>query len=131
MQTSTGSLPRRWQDKTNLALGLLVLVSPWLLGYSGAMAAAWNAWIMGAVFAVGTLAVLAGMPTWLEWAVGFCGLWTFLAPRILTFTDSSTATVFQMVVGGTIAILAVWSAIAASHARLAAGSSEPPVRKAA
>lgn len=117
MSTSTGSLPRRWQDKTNLAFGLLVFVSPWLLGYTGTPAAAWNAWIMGAIFALGALAVLAEMPVWFEWGIGFFGLWTFLAPRILAFTDATVATVFQMIAGALIALLAIWSAISAANSR--------------
>src|SRR5438874_2262291 len=40
----------RWRSQTNLLnamFGLLLFVSPWLLGFSGT--AAWNAWISGAV----------------------------------------------------------------------------------
>ena len=54
---------------------------------------------------------------WIEWSVSFGGLWLFLAPRILSFTDATLATVAQMVLGAAVAVLAVWSAIAATNAR--------------
>jgi hypothetical protein len=35
-----------------LAIGVLVFVMPWLLGFADATAAAWTAWILGAVVAL-------------------------------------------------------------------------------
>ena len=125
---SPNSSPRRWQDTTNIALGLLVLLSPWLLGYADRPTPSWNAWIMGSVFSAGAALMLMLVPhrLWIEWIVGFCGFWTFLSPRILGFTDSIPATATQMALGAVIGILAIWSAISISNARLAAAPSQPP-----
>jgi len=131
MSTSAASLPLRWQDKTTLVLGLLLLVSPWALGYATAPSAAWNAWALGTVFVLGSGLALADLTIFVEWMVAFGGLWLFLSPRILAFTDHTLATVEQMAFGVAIAVLALWSAIAASRARNAAASARPPARKAA
>ncbi|WP_236700534.1 SPW repeat protein [Allosalinactinospora lopnorensis] len=40
-------------------LGVLMFISPWVLAFTGTMAAAWTAWIAGAVIAV---MGLVGMP---------------------------------------------------------------------
>lgn len=126
MSTSTASLPRRWQDTTNLVLGILLLISPWALGYDSASAAAWNAWVMGVWVALGAGLALADMALFVEWIVAFGGLWLFLSPRILAFTDHSLATVVQAAFGGVIAFLALWAGVARARARNLAAAAEGP-----
>ncbi|MCL4801457.1 MAG: SPW repeat protein [Burkholderiales bacterium] len=41
-----------WEEWVNLALGVWLAVSPWLLGFSGLASAMWNALIAGAIVAV-------------------------------------------------------------------------------
>ena len=41
-----------WQEWANLALGVWLAISPWLLGFGGLFAATWNAVIAGAVVAL-------------------------------------------------------------------------------
>ena len=45
---------RKWQDWANLVLGLWLVLSPWILGFSGTSSATWNAVILGLL--VGLLA---------------------------------------------------------------------------
>ena len=52
-----------WEEWVNLALGAWLLISPWLLGFSTATIAMWNAVIIGAlvvVFAGWALAHMQG-----------------------------------------------------------------------
>ena len=52
-----------WEEWVNLALGAWLLISPWLLGFSTATIAMWNAVILGAlvvVFAGWALAQVQG-----------------------------------------------------------------------
>ena len=42
----------RGAEWSQLVLGAWVFVAPWILGFSGGAAAAWNAWIAGAIVAV-------------------------------------------------------------------------------
>lgn len=41
-----------WEEWVNLALGVWLVISPWILGFSGLATAMWNAVIVGAVVAV-------------------------------------------------------------------------------
>ena len=41
-----------WLEWGNVVLGVLLVLSPWILGFSGLVAAMWNAVIVGAVVAV-------------------------------------------------------------------------------
>ena len=47
-----------WEEWTNLALGAVLVVSPWLLGYSHLQVATWNALACGAVLAVLTVSAI-------------------------------------------------------------------------
>lgn len=40
-----------WQEWANVALGVWLAISPWIVGFSGLVAAMWNAVIVGAVIA--------------------------------------------------------------------------------
>ncbi len=46
---------QRWQDWVGLVLGAWLFLSPWLLTYAAAPAAAWSAWAIG----IGTIVFLA------------------------------------------------------------------------
>ena len=61
---------RKWQDWANLVLGLWLVLSPWILGFSGTSSATWNAVLLG--LAVGPLSLLhlRGGPPWAESATG-------------------------------------------------------------
>jgi SPW repeat-containing protein len=39
-----------WQEWINLLLGIWVFIAPWALGFTGLAGAAWDHWIVGALF---------------------------------------------------------------------------------
>lgn len=41
-------MQKRWQDSAGLVLGILLFLSPWIIGFSGITAAAASAWAIGA-----------------------------------------------------------------------------------
>jgi hypothetical protein len=41
-----------WQEWANVAFGIWLVISPWAVGFSGLVAAMWNAVIVGAIVAV-------------------------------------------------------------------------------
>jgi hypothetical protein len=45
-------MPQAWEEWTNLVLGLWLIISPWVLGFSSQPAATWNMVIVGVVVAV-------------------------------------------------------------------------------
>lgn len=58
------NLTRNWQDAVAFVLGVWLVVSAWILGYSDLSAAFWNAVAFGVVMAA--MALIALME-WHEW----------------------------------------------------------------
>lgn len=108
---------KRWQDWLALALGLWLLVSPWLLGYSALQAATWNAVILGVGIAVFAGAALAKPASWEEWINLALGVWLVISPWVLGFSDATAATWNQVIVGLIVAADAAF-AMTQSQSRL-------------
>jgi hypothetical protein len=90
-------------DVANLILGLFLLVSPWIVGYSGQPAG--NAVISGLVIAGLSIAALAAFAQWEEWLNLLLGLWVLASPWVLGFQGTTAATV-HIAVGILVAALA-------------------------
>jgi hypothetical protein len=98
---------RHWQDWVNLVLGLWLILSPWLLGYSSAPAAMWNAVIIGVVVGLMSFLHLRGGPLWEEWANVVLGIWLILSPWILGFSGMTSAMWNAVIVGILVGVLAL------------------------
>jgi len=90
-------------DIANLILGLFLLLSPWIVGYSGSPQQ--NALISGAIIAVLSVAALAAFAQWEEWLNLLLGLWVLVSPWVLSFQGTAAATV-HIVIGILVAALA-------------------------
>jgi SPW repeat len=90
-------------DVANLILGLFLLVSPWVVGYSGQPMQ--NAMISGVVIAGLSIAALAAFAQWEEWLNLLLGLWVLASPWLLGF-QGTTAALVHIVVGILVAALA-------------------------
>ena len=53
---------RKWQDWANLVLGLWLVLSPLILGFSGTSSATWNAVILGLLVGLLALSVAREKP---------------------------------------------------------------------
>jgi hypothetical protein len=106
----------------NAVLGLVLLISPWIFGYTGETMAAWNAWICGVAIAVIAAAALSQRQTWEEWVNLVLGLWVVASPWILGFDGLTNATWPHVVIGLIVAVLAaveLWMINRAPPARMA------------
>ncbi|HUK59243.1 MAG TPA: SPW repeat protein [Stellaceae bacterium] len=117
-----GSVPRRWQDWSNLVLGVWLFISPWLLGFAisagvgsgaapaatGAVSAAtWDAWIFGVLTVIVTLWTMAQFAAWQEWLSLLIGIWLFVAPWVLRFSSLRNAAWDHWIVGVLIFLVSV------------------------
>jgi hypothetical protein len=101
-----GSSARRWQDWTNMVLGLLLVASPWLLRFTGLEAATLNAVIIGfLIFALSALA-LTLLDRWEAYINGLLGLWAVLSPWLIGFTAYDYATIAHVGIGALVVIVA-------------------------
>ncbi len=90
----------------NAVLGVLLFVSPWLVGFREVQAASWNAWICGLAVLVFAAAAVADLQEWEEWVNGALGLWTIAAPWILGFAGTAMAMWTHVGIGLAVAVLA-------------------------
>jgi len=125
-QTSTGSSNWGYTSTWIVALtGALILISPFVLGFSGDLVATWN----DVIFGIG-IAVLAGVvaiakpnladSSWSQtfmWIVAVSGVWLIVAPFVLTYQDGSGAVISDIVLGIIVTVLSV--AVAGGRADLA------------
>lgn len=86
-------------DVINIIAGLGLALTPWVFGYAGETAAAWNAWIVGTAIVVAAAAALVAFSDWLEWANLAFGLWAIVAPWLLSFASIDMAAIAHVVAG--------------------------------
>lgn len=100
---------KRWQDWGSLVLGVWLLLSPWILGFSGTGVAMWSTFIAGVVVAVMAYMHLRGGPVWEEWVSLLLGIWLVLSPWIVGFRGDSSPTWNAVILGVLVGILAIIS----------------------
>ena len=87
------------QDWVNLVCAVLLFISPWILAFSGDVAATRAAWISGVVVAIFAVAALVQFAEWEEWVSALLGLWMILAPWIVGFASVGVAVAAFVVLG--------------------------------
>lgn len=98
---------QRWQDWANMLFGLLLAVSPWLLGFTGFEGATLNAVIIGGlIFALSALA-LTLLDRWEAYISGLLGVWAMLSPWLIGFTAYDPAMLAHIGLGGLVVVVAV------------------------
>lgn len=93
---------------SQLVLGLVLLFMPWIAGFAdGQSAAAWTAWISGAVIALAGAAALAGYAAHAaNWVNLVLGIWAIVAPWVIGFAAMSGAMWSHVVLGALVVLAA-------------------------
>ena len=100
---------KRPQDLCNLLLAACLFISPWILGFTGDMMAARNAWIIGVVLALVAVAALSMFREWEEWVNLVLGVWLMAAPWVLGFTGNFNAFWTHTILGVLTAAVSAWA----------------------
>jgi hypothetical protein len=110
---------KRWQDWLNLALGVWLLLAPFIIHESGTSdVAAWNSYVCGGAVALLAAVALVQPVAWEEWINLAIGLWLTVAPWLLDFAaPAENAAANQLIVGTVIAATALWGAVRAHQPR--------------
>jgi len=101
---------KRWQDWVNLALGVWLVVSPWLLSFNDNPAATWNSVLIGLAFAALSLMALTENKPWEEWGELILTIWLLISPWALGFNEPGAAmwnTIIVAVAAGIASLTAV------------------------
>ncbi len=104
-------MQQRWQDRIGLVLGVLLFLSPWIVGFSGVTAAAASAWVIGVATVVFFGIALVKPEQWEEWVNLVLAVVLLLSPFVLGFTDTSGAAwthwILAILIGGD----AIWALV--------------------
>lgn len=95
-----------WQDWVNLVLAIWLFISPWVLRFADQQQPSWDAWVVGVIVAVLSIAALTQMQLWEEWINLLLGAWLFISPWIMGFSANHTISWNAWVVGGLIFLIA-------------------------
>lgn len=89
----------KWEDWAGVGLGLWLLASPWLFGFSDQSAASMNALLLGTILVLEELLELGIHESAEEWIDIGAGLWLIVAPFVLGFASHTAAAVNTVAVG--------------------------------
>lgn len=90
-----------------MILGLLLAVSPWLLGFTGLEGATLNAVIIGGLICALSALALTLLDHWEAYLSGLLGIWAMLSPCLLGFTAYDTAMLAHIGLGALVVVVAI------------------------
>lgn len=93
-------------DVINLILAAWLFLSPWIVGFSGVMPAAWVAWLTGIAIGVFAIAALSAFAEWEEWINLILGLWLIISPWVVGIASQQAPKVVLVLTGAAVAIIA-------------------------
>jgi SPW repeat len=101
------SAHKAWEDWASMALGLVIVISPWLAQTPGTQVATVNAMTIGAlVIFIGALE-LQFVRRWEEWCEFALGVWLVISPWVLGYSGLATLTAMHVILGVLVAALAL------------------------
>jgi len=109
MSNASETCKARWRDIADLILGAWLFVSPWVLTDAPVPAAAWNAYVMGALIAAAAVIALVTFHEWEEWLSLLFAIWLVASPWALGFAVAGTLVWNEIVVGLIVGLMALWS----------------------
>lgn len=99
---------KHWQDPVNVVLGAWLVLSPWILGFSGERVAMANAVIVGVLLIAASVGAIIVPQAWEEWSEAALGLWMAVSPWVLRYNGQQLATRSALISGIVILALALW-----------------------
>lgn len=99
----------------NVVVGLLLVASPWVYGFSHDNPATLNRIVVGGVLVV--LALLRFVTpitpsAWLSWLVAAFGVWVVISPWAFGYTGVSYTVWNSLILGVIVIVTGTWSAVA-------------------
>lgn len=101
----------RWQDFTEIVIGLWLISSPLVLGFDSERAALWNAIFVGTAITGAAAQAMQVPAAWEELFNMALGIWLVASPWFLSYYGHGLATMNALVVGGVIILLALWAMV--------------------
>ena len=99
--------PRQWEDWCDWALGIWLVLSPWVLLFEKDTSATRNAVIVGSLIIFAEVVTLSYFRVWEEWINLALGAWLAASPWVLGITSPAPRLNFH-IVGLLVAALALY-----------------------
>ena len=96
---------RSWEDFCSAGLGILIVLSPVLVGENPATSVAISAGLVGVVITMLALLEVMSLQRWEEVLELLCGLWVIVSPLVLNY--SGTLRLAHFVLGAVVVLLAL------------------------
>ena len=110
MAPVTFTPPKQWEDWCDWALGILLVLSPWILQFHLDTVATRTAVIVGLLVVFAEVVTLSRFQVWEEWINVVLGAWLAISPFVLRIADPTARAAF-VVFGVAIAALAIYEVI--------------------
>lgn len=99
---------KHWQDPANAVIGLWLMASPWILGFSGIVVATSTTAAVGALLLASSLGAMQFAQAWEEWLDVLLGVALMLLPLVLGFDGVLPALQNALACGALVTFLALW-----------------------
>ena len=99
----------RWQNRINAMLGVWLIVSPALLGFHDILIPMRNSVFIGIGILIVSAQAIELPETWEELISLLFGVWLVSSPFLLSFHGPMVARYNSVIVGSTVAALALWA----------------------
>ena len=101
-----------WEDWASMGIGVLILVSPWIVQIGDLGFATLNAVLIGSLVIMAAWLEVAWMDfrapqVWEEWVELVLGLWLAVSPWIFGYSQLMVPTTMHIVFGGLVAVFAL------------------------
>ncbi len=102
-------------------LGILLIIAPFVLGFSSDLTAMWSCVILGAITLIVSIikAAVRDMANWEYWVTGLMGILAIIAPFVLAFSTMTPALWSSVILGIIILVLSAYQLFARTPRRVA------------
>lgn len=101
-------VPRHLQDAASAMIGVGLMISPWIGGYSDDRVASANAVVAGALVATAAFGAAFFARPWQSWMQAVLGVWLLASPWMLGFETHEIAMAAAVGIGLPVFLLAAW-----------------------
>ena len=96
-----------WEDCVSMALGVLILLTSWMVQDVGSQIVAINAVIVGILVLALGMSEFLDLRRWEEGLETACGLWLLASPFIFGYADAGTLRFWHFALGAGVVLVAV------------------------
>jgi SPW repeat len=96
-----------WEDCVSMVLGVLIVLTAWIVGDEGSQTVAANAVIVGILVLVLGACEFLDLRRWEECLEAACGLWLIASPFIFGYAEAGALRYWHFVLGAAVVLLAM------------------------